>query len=246
MYLRLERHRARAYCPGPTRHPAGNDTKMPELKSTEMYFPTLLWRFELAPDVRDKVNKRLIDLLTRLEPNLAALPPGTGRQTDPALHTLAEMEPLVTEIENAVKLVLEFLDVVYERSRITGCWANVNAVQTHHREHIHPNNYLSGVYYVQADEGANSFSIDDPRPQRHMIKPRVSEFTPFNAAQFTLSVKPGDMLVFPAWLPHSVDFNRSKRVRISVSFNAMFENFAETMSAPEWSGTLKTTSFTKR
>jgi hypothetical protein len=54
------------------------------------------------------------------------------------------------------------------------------------------------------------------------------------------------MLVFPAWLPHSVDFNRSQRVRISVSFNAMFENFAETMSPPEWSGTLKTAGMGRR
>ena len=219
---------------------------MPELKSTEMYFPTLLWRFELEPAARDAINKRLLGLLTRLEPNLFKLDPGASRQTDTNLHMIAELEPMVAEIQNAVHQVLQFMDVVYERVRITGCWANVNAVQMSHREHIHPNNYLSGVYYVQADEGANNFTIDDPRPQRHMIKPRVVESTPFNAARFNLGVKPGDMLVFPAWLPHSVDPNRSSRVRISVSFNAMFENFAETMSHPEWSGNLKTAHLTKR
>jgi hypothetical protein len=31
-------------------------------------------------------------------------------------------------------------------------------------------------------------------------------------------------------LPHSVDANRSERVRISISFNAMFAAFAETMA----------------
>jgi uncharacterized protein (TIGR02466 family) len=219
---------------------------MPELKSTEMFFPTLLWRFALEPAVRDSVNKRLMDFLTRLEPNITKLTPGTSRQTDTNLHMIAELAPLIAEIQDAVKLVLEFLEVIYDGARITGCWANINAPQTSHREHIHPNNYLSGVYYVQADDGANQFTIDDPRPQRHMIKPRVVESTPFNGARFNLPVKPGDMLVFPAWLPHSVDFNRSNRVRISVSFNAMFENFAETMSSPEWSGTLKTASLTKR
>lgn len=219
---------------------------MPELKSTEMFFPTLLWRFELEPAVRDAINKQLLGFLTRLEPNLAKISPGSSRQTDANLHLIAELEPMAAEIQQAVHQVLQFLDVVYERARITGCWANVNAVQMSHREHIHPNNYLSGVYYVQADEGANHFTIDDPRPQRHMIKPRVAESTPFNAARFNLSVKPGDLLVFPAWLPHSVDQNRSSRVRISVSFNAMFENFAETMSHPEWSGNMKTAHMTKR
>ncbi len=219
---------------------------MPELKSTEMFFPTLLWRFALEPALRDSVNRGIIDFLTRLDPNVTSLTPGTSRQTDTNLHMIPEMAPLTGEIEKAIKLVLEFLEVVYESARITGCWANVNAVHTSHREHVHPNNFLSGVYYVQADDGANKFNIDDPRPQRHMIRPRVIQSTPFNAAQFTLGVKPGDMLVFPAWLPHSVDFNRSKRVRISVSFNAMFENFAETMSPPEWSGTLKTEGMGRR
>jgi len=32
----------------------------------------------------------------------------------------------------------------------------------------------------------------------------------------------GTLLVFPAWLPHAVDANRSERVRISIGFNAMF------------------------
>jgi hypothetical protein len=208
---------------------------MPELKSTEMFFPTLLWRFALEPALRDSINKGIVDFLTRLDPNVTSLTPGTSRQTDTNL-----------QIEKAIKLVLEFLEIIYERARITGCWANVNAMHTSHREHVHPNNYLSGVYYVQADDGANNFNIDDPRPQRHMIKPRVIQSTPFNAAHFKLGVKPGDMLVFPAWLPHSVDFNRSQRVRISVSFNAMFENFAETMSPPEWSGTLKTEGMGRR
>lgn len=219
---------------------------MPELKSTEMFFPTLLWRFELEPGVRDEINKRLLSLLARLDPNLSKLAPGTSRQTDANLHLIPELEPMAAEIQRAVHQVLQFLEVVYERARITGCWANVNAVQMSHREHIHPNNFLSGVYYVQADEGANNFTIDDPRPQRHMIKPRVIESTPFNAARFNLSIKPGDMLVFPAWLPHSVDVNRSSRLRISVSFNAMFESFAETMSHPEWGGTLKTAQLTPR
>jgi hypothetical protein len=31
---------------------------------------------------------------------------------------------------------------------ITGCWANVNPPGSYHPTHNHPNNFLSGVYYV--------------------------------------------------------------------------------------------------
>jgi len=41
-----------------------------------------------------------------------------------------------------------------------------------------------------------------------------------------VAVGVGTLLVFPAWLPHSVDANRSERARISISFNAMFTAFA--------------------
>jgi hypothetical protein len=47
-------------------------------------------------------------------------------------------------------------------------------------------------------------------------------------------VSDGTLLVFPAWLPHSVSVNTSARPRISVSFNAMFTAYDATMSPPLW------------
>ena len=44
----------------------------------------------------------------------------------------------------------------------------------------------------------------------------------------------GTLLIFPSWLVHSVDPNRSNALRISVSFNTMFSSYAETMSGPLW------------
>ena len=44
----------------------------------------------------------------------------------------------------------------------------------------------------------------------------------------------GTLLIFPSWLVHSVDPNRSNALRISVSFNTMFSSYAETMSRPLW------------
>jgi uncharacterized protein (TIGR02466 family) len=49
-----------------------------------------------------------------------------------------------------------------------------------------------------------------------------------------VKVKDGTLLLFPAWLDHSVDENRSAEERISVSFNLMFTGYSETMSKPMW------------
>ncbi len=57
-----------------------------------------------------------------------------------------------------------------------------------------------------------------------------------SAGSNIMPVKEGMLVVFPAWLPHSVDFNKSDRERISVSFNVMFSSFGEKMSKPQWTG----------
>jgi Putative 2OG-Fe(II) oxygenase len=49
-----------------------------------------------------------------------------------------------------------------------------------------------------------------------------------------MRVKDGTLLLFPAYLEHSVGPNESPDVRISVSFNVMFAEYAETMSPPQW------------
>src|ERR687891_695609 len=45
--------------------------------------------------------------------------------------------------------------------------------------------------------------------------------------QVVVRVKNGSLLVFPAYLQHSVDANMSEEERISISFNIMFSSFTE-------------------
>ena len=49
-----------------------------------------------------------------------------------------------------------------------------------------------------------------------------------------VKVEDGSLLMFPSWLPHSVDASGSDETRVSVSFNIMFSAFTETMSKPLW------------
>jgi hypothetical protein len=41
-------------------------------------------------------------------------------------------------------------------------------------------------------------------------------------------------LIFPAWLQHAVDPNRSDCLRVSIGFNLMFPSYAEAMARPMW------------
>ena len=197
-------------------------------------FPTLVWQFELTHETRGDVNRNILKALDGLRPVPAKMKPGCGWQSREALHELEAFQGLVSLIHDAVGSILEFLRVGYDKFEITGCWANISPPGASHKTHHHPNNFLSGVYYVQTGPGAGSINFHDPRVQTGIIRPTVTELTAANTDQVVVRVRDGALLLFPAYLDHSVDANESDRERISVSFNIMFSSFAENLSRPLW------------
>jgi uncharacterized protein (TIGR02466 family) len=197
-------------------------------------FPTFVWKGELRAEAYQPINDLILRTLREIEPALDDLKPKDSWQSDHALHTLEGFQGLVGCIKEAAATALDYLRIGRQRFEITGCWANVNAPGAGHRLHSHPNNYLSGVYYAQTGEGADTINFHDPRPQTGILCPPVTELTAENADQVVVNVRDGTLLMFPAWLPHSVDSNRSDRLRVSIGFNVMLASYAETISPPWW------------
>jgi uncharacterized protein (TIGR02466 family) len=197
-------------------------------------FPTLVWKLELEPAFHEPANARIAAAITTMRRSLPALAPGQGWQSEQNLHERDEFRDLLGPIRQAARSVLRFLHIGYEAIEITGCWANVLAPGGSHKMHSHPNNFLSGVYYVRTQPGADTINFHDPRVQASVIRPPVSELTSENTDQVVVRVKNGTLLLFPAYLPHSVDANASEVERITVSFNLMFSSFTENLSRPLW------------
>jgi uncharacterized protein (TIGR02466 family) len=197
-------------------------------------FPTLLWKIQLAASRREAINAAVLRALAPLRGGLPPLSPGQGWQSEPALHRLPELADLVSSIHRATQGVLRFLKIGAETFEITGCWATVLAGGAQHRLHTHPNNFLSGIYYVRAPAGADTVNFHDPRAQTAVIRPPVTALTAENTDQVVVSVKSGTLLLFPSYLPHSVDATACDEERISVSFNIMFTAFTERLSTPLW------------
>ena len=200
-------------------------------------FPTSVWKVQLAPDVFEKINRAVRESLNTMNPRLREFAPGDRWQSDHQLHKLAEFRELVSRIMHSTRTILKFLNVGYEEIELTGCWANVTARGASHAMHSHPNNFLSGVYYVQTWPGANTIKFHDPRPQAGIVRPPVTELTDHNVDQVVVNVTNGTLLMFPSYLTHSVPPSGSDKQRISVSFNLMFSSFAENLSKPMWDAT---------
>jgi uncharacterized protein (TIGR02466 family) len=196
-------------------------------------FPTFIWKGDLSPAEFEPLNRDIVAALAGMGAPLQGLRPGENWQSDHGLHERAAFRPLLEWVEAAAASALSYLRIP-RPLLITGCWANVNAPGTGHRLHSHRNNYLSGAYYVQVQEGADSINFFDPKPQAGVIRPAATEPTAENTEVAMVRVKTGSLLLFPAWLQHAVDVNRSNRARISLSFNLMFPGFAEEMARPGW------------
>ena len=197
-------------------------------------FPTLAWKIQLKAELHEAVDAKILAMLESIRRDLPKLASGQGWQSDQTLHELEEFRDLVSCINNAAKSVLKFLRVGYDAIEITGCWANVLATGAVHRAHSHPNNFLSGVYYIRTHSGTDTINFHDPRNQTGIIRPPVVELTAENTDQVVVRVKNGTLLIFPSYLQHSVDANMSGEERISISFNIMFSSFTEKLSKPLW------------
>jgi uncharacterized protein (TIGR02466 family) len=197
-------------------------------------FPTLVWKIQLRAEVHEPIDASALGLLHSLRQGLPELKSGEAWQSGHDLHGREELHELCDCVSRAAASVLQFLKIGEQEIQITGCWANLYAPGAAHRAHSHPNNYLSAVYYVRTWPGADSINFHDPRSQTGVIRPPVTELTAANTDQVVVRVSNGTLLVFPAYLHHSVDANASGEGRVSVSFNLMFSAFTTAVSKPLW------------
>jgi uncharacterized protein (TIGR02466 family) len=95
---------------------------------------------------------------------------------------------------------------------INGGWVNSNSYLNFNMPHVHPESYISGTLYFPPTVGGNgdnmgNLTFEDPRD--------------FSASEhLSFQPRPGRLLLWPAWLGHSVQPNPTKgKKRYSISFN---------------------------
>ena len=149
---------------------------------------------------------------------------GWHSKTD--MHLKLEYQPLVNELYKMQEEIYqeEWLD---RKPMLGNMWANINYPGGYNRPHVHPNCLFSGVYYVKSQPGAGQLVVNDPRPGIQTMMPiRKSGQPPQHLwREAHLDPIPGRIIMFPAWLWHCVEPNKTNDIRISVSFNFIQDGF---------------------
>jgi uncharacterized protein (TIGR02466 family) len=150
----------------------------------------------------------------------------TGWHSQTDMHTKPEYKSLVDELFIFIKEIWkeEWLD----RAPVLGnMWANINYKDGYNKPHVHPNTLFSGVYYIKTSPNCGQLICTDPRPGIQTVMPTRIKGKPPKDLWREVHLDPieGRIIIFPAWLWHSVEPNESNDIRISVSFNFIQEGF---------------------
>ena len=89
----------------------------------------------------------------------------------------------------------------------------------HHRVHIHENCHLSGFYFLQNEDSSYPL-FHDPRPGKEMMTLPQKDESVISPATRVVNYqpKPGDMYIFPSYLPHEYIVSRGGKFRF-IHFN---------------------------
>ena len=109
--------------------------------------------------------------------------------------------------------------------RYTGMWTIINKKGASNDIHTHPNNFLSGAYYVKAPANCGNIVFHDPRPVPRFRYAITNKPNLFNSSEYSITPQDGLLVLFPSYLEHSVWANESDEERIVISFNInLFNN----------------------
>lgn len=196
------------------------------------YFPTVIFQYDV--ENCEPLNKAILDLTyaererDRVGVNKSNTAELGSWHSATALHKNTDYAPLMTEIDGVLSRISKELSYAKEQVlKVTTMWSIINPPGNGNRAHVHPGSLWSGVYYLQAPEGAGKIEFIDPRVITIMNQPKYAakKKRPRDCwTKVNFKPIPGRMIIFPAWLYHAVDSNMSKESgragdRVIISFN---------------------------
>lgn len=146
-----------------------------------------------------------------------------------AYHSIDNLQ-ILPEFKDLCEAIIKFTVEIFKEEKIKNkfyignMWANVNSKGGFNEIHTHGNAFLSGVYYLKVPKNSGNFRFIDPRPQSNLMVPEREVNTDmdyWNRIEF--SGERGQILMFPAYVPHQVLLNNSEDIRVSISFNIILE-----------------------
>ena len=190
----------------------GMNSSKNERRTTNGFFPTPVWQTNGDWDSELPGFMSVVKRLQRDDPE------ETVKSNEGGWHSRGNAALSVPEFEALSQWILAEARRINPEFFFSGMWVNVNPHGSWNARHCHPRSTIAGVFYFQVPEDSGNLVLYDPRDVAVMMGglPKLVH------KHVTLVPRAGLLVMFPAWLYHSVTRNKSHAERVSLAFNCHF------------------------
>ena len=191
-----------------------------------LFFSTPIWASKI--NNFESVNNEMFDYISSLQKKD---PLGIIKSNFKGWHSknfnMKDKQPkdFIEAIKSNINIALEDMawDLTNQSVKIQSVWAIINEKDAWNQKHHHSNSDLSAAYYVSAHDNCGDIVFYDPRPAPVHNHPISKSPNKLNATVNSIKPEPGMLVLFPSYLEHSVNPNKSDKKRIVISFNLSLE-----------------------
>lgn len=141
----------------------------------------------------------------------------------PDWYMLDKYAPTLKEIiTNKVNWYLREIWREKGNLRVTISWVNYNPPNTRHHKHSHPNSIFSGTFYIDTAPNAGAIILTNPNKKQFYSEHIDKDKSKYTSPIFGFRPDKYDLYIFPSWLEHEVEPNKSDTTRISLAFNTFY------------------------
>jgi len=152
-------------------------------------------------------------ILKKSKKELSVLKSNIGGWQSKIQNNKPELNSLISYINNFCKNI----NLGIQEINIPEIWINVNKQHDWNTIHQHGGHTFSGVYYIKTPKNCGRLAFRDPRPGAIANSFLVDKYD--NGELRYVNITEGLFLLFPSYLEHFVEPNKSKEERVSISFN---------------------------
>jgi len=191
------------------------------------FFSHAVGFFNLEDEMKE-LTEELIGLSLNLEKNkkTSVIKSNTGGYQSDFLES---SNRIIKETKNIIaKAITQFAETIYVKKPFTinfdDPWLNVNRENHFNKTHTHPGSDLSITYYCEVPTNSGRIVFENPVLHQRTTMIWYEKHDMWNSEFIQLAPKKYDLIIFPSYLPHFVERNKSNKPRISLACNAQIRN----------------------
>lgn len=195
-------------------------------------FPTLVYKSTYTGDLtslKDSIIPHLIPIFEEAKSNnQASMRNGSicSVNTSNRIQDKIDVADLITFVTDSVTEYWKQLGYVDSTIKVHHVWANKYPPGSYIENHNHSPAPLTASFYLSKPENSGNIIFENPLSTLLRYQPYKGLGDTENYASAfdeTIEVDEGELVIFPGWLMHKTEINRSTKERIIIGFDITYE-----------------------